>query len=327
MKQITEPADMCNHPTYLEIGATTPTPFHLKYEAFNFAGSIKLTPAKRMLQTAADAGLLDTNTVLIESSSGNLGIALAMLAAANDLKFTCVTDPNCNEAARAVMLAYGADVITVETPDANGSYLSARKQAVVTLCDSSETYLWLNQYSNKSNWESHYAATAPAVHEAFPKLRRLYIGTGTGGTLLGCIKYFADNAPKVEIIAVDSEGSVNFGGTPGKRRLPGLGSSEAMPFVQESKPSRVIFAAEIDAIRQCHRLARTGLLVGASTGVVVSAAISDLRSQGRSHTIRSEETVAISPDDGGRYLQTVYSESWLMDKFGVSSNELIGTSK
>ncbi len=132
--------------------------------------------------------------------------------------------------------------------------------------------MWLSQYTNPGNWRAHFRTTAPEIASHFPELDVLFVGTGTAGTLMGCARYFRKWQRPVRIVAVDSVGSVAFGGEPGRRMIPGLGMSMRPPLLDESYVDEVIRVEEADTIRTCHRLARRGFLFGGSTGSVVSAA-------------------------------------------------------
>jgi cysteine synthase A len=298
----------------------------LKCEGFNFAGSIKLKAATEMVEAAERAGLLMPGSVLIESSSGNLGVALSMIAASKGYRFLCVTDSRCNLSTRRLMDALGAQVHIVTEPDANGGFLGARIDYVRALCASNDRYVWLNQYTNPDNWKAHYRTTAPAIARQFPRLDVLFVGTGTTGTLMGCARYFREWHRPVWVVAVDSVGSVAFGGAPGLRMIPGLGTSIRPPLLDESYVDEVVRVEEADTIRACHRLARRGFLFGGSTGTVVSGAMGWLAE----HDALEPTAVAIAPDLGERYLDTIYQTNWLQDLYGedvLSSDELTSGSR
>ena len=285
----------------------------LKCEGFNFAGSIKLKAATEMVETAERDGLLTPNSIIVESSSGNLGVALSMLAASKGYRFLCVTDSRCNLATRRLMEALGSQVHVIAEPDPVAGFLGARLNFVRALCASDERYVWLNQYHNHSNWRAHYLTTAPAIARQFPQLDVLFVGAGTTGTLMGCARYFREWHRDVRIVAVDSVGSVSFGGPPGRRMIPGLGMSVRPPLLETSLVDDVVRVEEADAVRTCHRLARRGFLFGGSTGTVVSGAI-DWLSQNDAGGL---DAVAIAPDLGERYLDTVYQTNWVEDLFGA----------
>ncbi|WP_254716389.1 pyridoxal-phosphate dependent enzyme [Actinomadura sp. WMMB 499] len=194
---------------------------------------MKLKAAAAMVDAAERDGLLAAGSTIVESSSGNLGIALSLIAADRGLKFICVTDPRCNPASMRVMRALGAEVRVVSETDANGGFLESRIRYVRSLCEA-DGYVWLNQYANRNNWLAHYRGTAPAIDREFPDLEILFVGAGTTGTLMGCARYFREHRRPVTIVAVDAVGSVTFGGVPGPRMVPGLGTSSRPALVDES---------------------------------------------------------------------------------------------
>src|SRR5512135_2158076 len=129
----------------------------LKCEGFNFAGSIKLKAATEMVEAAERDGVLKPGSILVESSSGNLGVALSMIAASRGYRFLCVTDLRCNQSTRLLMEALGSQVHVITEPDANGGgLLGARMAYIRALCASDNRYVWLNQYTNQNNWMAHY---------------------------------------------------------------------------------------------------------------------------------------------------------------------------
>jgi 2,3-diaminopropionate biosynthesis protein SbnA len=285
---------------------------YLKCEGFNFAGSIKLKAATEMVEAAERDGVLTPGSILVESSSGNLGVALSMLAASKGYRFLCVTDSRCNLSTRRVIEALGSEVHIISDPGPHDGYLGARLAYVRMLCASDERYVWLNQYRNPDNWRAHYHRTAPAIAEAFPDLDVLFVGAGTTGTLMGCARYFRERGRPVRVIAVDSVGSVTFGGPPSRRLIPGLGTSVHPPMLDESIVDEVIMVEEADTVRACHRLARHGFLFGGSTGTVVSGAMRWLAE----HDANPLTAVTIAPDLGERYLDTIYQTNWLHALYG-----------
>ncbi|MFC5104896.1 2,3-diaminopropionate biosynthesis protein SbnA [Kibdelosporangium philippinense] len=312
MPVISVPQDFNSEELYVDLRSIFEHSLFLKCEGFNFAGSIKLKAAAEMVAAAERDGILRPQSVLVESSSGNLGVALSMIAASKGYQFLCVTDSRCNLSTRRLMEAFGSQVHIITEPDANGGFLGARIAHVRALCASDNRYVWLNQYANPGNWRAHYHRTAPAIAAAFPLLDVLFVGAGTTGTLMGCARYFRERHRPVRIVAVDSVGSVTFGGTPGPRMIPGLGTSVRPPLLDESYVDDVMHVDEVDTIRACHRLARKGFLFGGSTGTVVSGAM-DWLAQHNAHELTA---VAIAPDLGERYLDTVYQTNWTQDLYG-----------
>ena len=323
MPVITTPQAFNEEELYVDLHPIFGRALYLKCEGFNFAGSIKLKAANEMVEAAARNGILTPGSILIESSSGNLGVALSMIASSRGYGFLCVTDSRCNLMTRLLMEALGSQVHVITEPDPAGGLLGARIDFVRSLCDSDDRYVWLNQYSNPNNWKAHYRTTAPAIAREFPELDVLFVGVGTSGTLMGCARYFRDLGRPVRLVAVDSVGSVAFGGPPGRRMIPGVGSGVRPPLLDESYIDDVIHVEEPDTIRANHRLARRGFLFGGSTGTVVSGAMRWLAQ----HDAGNLTAVAIAADQGERYLSTLYQRKWIEDLYGadvLGPDELAG---
>lgn len=313
MPIITSPQDFNVDDLYVDLRHVIDRPIYLKCEGFNFAGSVKLKAAAAMVEAAEREGVLTADSIIVESSSGNLGIALSLIAASRGLKFVCITDPRCNPASMRVMRALGAEVRVVSDKDANGGYLGGRIAFVRGLCESDRRYVWLNQYANRNNWLAHYRGTAPAIDREFPDLEVLFVGAGTTGTLMGCARYFRERERPVTIVAIDAVGSVTFGGVPERRMVPGLGTSSRPALVDESFIDDVVHVPEPDTIRTVHALASRGFLFGGSTGTVVSGASRWLDEK---YPGEDPVAVAIAPDLGERYLDSIYEEGWVREHFG-----------
>jgi cysteine synthase A len=286
---------------------------YLKIEGLNPTGSIKLKTALGLIQDAEQRGRLSPGGSVIESSSGNLGIALSSVCAAKGYAFTCVVDPNTAAASVAHMRALGAEVVVVDTVDINGGYLHSRIAYIERRLAAEPDLVWLNQYANPANPRVHYEQTAAALLKELGRIDHLFVGVGSTGTFVGVAEYLRRHSPATRIVAVDACGSVTFGGAAGRRFIAGLGSSRRPELCRPELADEVVLVAEADAIRQCRRLARqTGLLVGGSTGSVIAAVI---QCAAGFHTRR--RVAAISPDLGDRYLQTVYHDDWVRERFGA----------
>jgi cysteine synthase A len=272
--------------------------------------------ALAMVEEAERSGRLQPGSVLVESSSGNLGVALSVLAASRGYGFVCVTDLRCNETTRRTMDALGTRVVVIREPDPDGGLLGARINYVKSLVASDRRCVWLNQYANPANAGVHFATTGPQVVAEFPELDVLFVGAGTTGTLMGCSRYFRqrqeDGHKAVRVVAVDAVGSVTFGGPPTSRMIPGLGTGVRPPQLDEELVDDVVLVEETDTIRTCRSLAGRGFLFGGSTGTVVSGAAAWLDVYGTPDLT----AVAIAPDLGERYLDTVYHDSWVEEIFG-----------
>ena len=312
MAVVAAPQEFNEHDLYVDLGSIFGRSLFLKCEGMNFAGSVKLKAATAMVDAAERAGTLRPGSLLVESSSGNLGVALSMIAASKGYGFLCVTDSRCNLATRLLMEALGAQVHIITEADPVSGLLGARMNFIRALCATDNRYVWLNQYENPNAWQAHYRSTGPSIAREFPQLDVLFVGAGTTGTLMGCARYFREHHPQVRIVAVDPVGSVSFGAPPANRMIPGLGMAVRPPLLDESYIDEVIHVEEPDTVRACHHLARRGFLFGGSTGTVVSGAMDWLTR----HGTPGLTAVALAPDMGQRYLETIYQTSWVADLYG-----------
>ena len=309
---------ICDSPESLVFGAcfirlrniVPPHTIVLKLEGFSVTGSIKIKTAKFLLDEMERAGKLKPGARIIESSSGNLGIALSMLCAARGYGFVCISDPNIATDAAKMIRAYNAELIIVKERDANGGYLQTRLSVLRSMLARDPDLRWTNQYENIANNDAHYATTGPEILSAVVAPDYVFIGAGTTGTLGGVSQYLRERSPSTKIIAVDSVGSVTFGGRPGRRKIPGLGSSTPPALRQYADFDDLVMIEEKKSIAMCRLMAQNGLLVGGSTGTVLQA----VRTYAN-HFHDQASVVAISPDLGDRYLDTIFSDDWILREF------------
>ncbi|MFI2238009.1 2,3-diaminopropionate biosynthesis protein SbnA [Streptomyces chrestomyceticus] len=316
MPIISEVQEYHEEDLFVDLRRTLGRRLYLKCEGFNFAGSIKLKAARAMVEAAEAGGVLRPGSILVESSSGNLGVALSIIAASKGYDFVCVTDNRANLATKQLIESMGGTVYTVTEPAAEGGFLGARLRVVQGLCESDDRYVWLNQYANPNNALAHYGTTAPAIAARFPDLKVAFIGAGTTGTLMGCARYFKEKRPDVTVVAVDAVGSVTFGGPSLPRAIPGLGTGVRPPLLDRSYVDDVIHVSEVETVRACHRLAKRGFLFGGSTGTVISGALRWLDEHAPAEDVTA---VAIAPDMGDRYLDSVYHRGWVEEMFGSAA--------
>src|SRR6185503_20461966 len=158
----------------------------LKLEGFNVTGSIKVKTAIKLVEDLEQRGIARPNeTVLVESSSGNLGLALSLVCAIKGYKFICVTDPNANRSTKKGMQLYGARVIVVKERDPAGGFLGSRLRRIERILQSEPNAIWLNQYANIANKNVHAEQTANEIAREFEKVDWVFVGSGTTGTLAG----------------------------------------------------------------------------------------------------------------------------------------------
>lgn len=316
MNVVSRPYDDINSGLYIDVGSILGHALVLKCEGLNFGGSIKMRAAASMMRAAVADAAFGADSILIESSSGNMGVALSATAASMGVRFVCVTDSRCNETAIAAMRAFGAHVVVLDEPDPVGGLLLARLNWIRDRLAGDSRYVWLDQYSNDANWQAHYRGTAPEIHARFPDLDVLFVGVGTGGTAMGCARYFADIGSELRIVAVDPIGSVSFGHPSERRLIPGLGAGVVPPLLDTTLVHDVVRVSEIDTIRMCRTLAGAGFLFGGSTGTVVHGARSWLAEH---DPARRCTALAISPDFGDRYLSTIYNDAWVDENYGPAA--------
>jgi 2,3-diaminopropionate biosynthesis protein SbnA len=290
----------------------------LKMEKYHPTGSIKFKTAVELLDTLEASGSLRPGQMVVESSSGNLGVALAFLCRQRGYRFTCVVDPNALSDNLQRIRDHGGHTAMVTAKDAGGGYLAARLAKVQALLALYPGAIWTNQYANPANARAHERFTAPAVLRNVPDVDVLVVGAGTTGTLLGCMQHMHRVAPRVKVVAVDSVGSVTFGGPSAPRKLPGIGSGVRPALADAVDALRrpdVHVIPEPDTIAMCRRLRdEHGVLVGASTGTVVCGLLQEARRHPAGRTF-----VAISPDGGERYQDTVFNDAWVRQAFPEES--------
>jgi N-(2-amino-2-carboxyethyl)-L-glutamate synthase len=285
-----------------------------KLEGFNPGGSAKDRPALHILQEAIRTGAVTAGSVVIESSSGNLGIGLAQVCRYLGLRFICVVDPKTTTQNISILRAYGAEIDMVSEPDpVTGEFLPARIHRVKELLRIIENSFWTNQYANLANARAHYRTTMREIAtELEGRVDYLFVATSTCGTLRGCADYVRDHGLSTKIFAVDAHGSVIFGGRPAKRLIPGHGAARRPELFRTGLADECVRVTDLECVVGCRRLVRSeAILAGGSSGAVV-AAVDKVKDRIR----RGATCVAIFHDRGERYLDTIYSDEWVAEHFG-----------
>lgn len=285
---------------------------YAKLESVNPGGSMKDRPALNIIRQGVESGAIRPGTVVIESSSGNMGIGLAQACSYYGLRFVCVVDPKTTQQNLLLLKVYGAEIDLVTEPDSNGEYLQARLHRVGQLLASNADGFWPNQYANLSNADAHQVTMREIVTALGEEVDYLFCATSTCGTLRGCATYVRENNHRTKIFAVDAEGSVIFGGREAKRLIPGHGASVTPPLYQPGLAEQCVHVTDLDCVVGCRRLVRQeAILAGGSSGAVITAVE---RKMGEIPNYAN--CVAILPDRGERYLDTIYSDSWVAEHFG-----------
>lgn len=280
-----------------------------KLELLNPGGSMKDRPARYIIERGLRDGTIAPGATIVESSSGNFGIALAMAARIYELQFVCVVDPKISPLNLRILGQLGARVEMVERPDPYGGYLHTRLERVRELLDEIPGAYWIDQYANPLNARCHYDGIGTEIVEAVGEDRVdvFVAAVSTTATLLGAARRLRDEWPDVRIVAVDAAGSVIFGGPAKTRDLPGIGSSRRPELLVEEEVDDVVYVDDYDSARGCRELLLgEGILAGGSSGAVI-AAVQRLAPE----LPRDARVVAILPDRGERYMDRVYDDAWM----------------
>jgi S-sulfo-L-cysteine synthase (O-acetyl-L-serine-dependent) len=277
-------------------GAFPRVEIYAKLEGFNPGGSIKDRPVLRMIQDAERQGQLlradGTRRIILDSSSGNAGIAYAMIGASMGYEVTLAVPASASEERRGRMRAHGAELILTDPLEgSDGAMFEARRLAAAD----PDRYAYLNQYDNASNWRAHYDGTGPEIiAQTHGRVTHVVAGVGTSGTVVGVGRRLREFNAAVEIVAAEPDGPVH--GIEGWKHLP----TAVTPGIYDaSVPTRTLRVRTEDAYTMGRRLAREeGLFVGPSSGAALVAALQVAA------TIDDGAIVVMFPDAGDRYLST-----------------------
>ncbi len=281
------------------ITAGLPGQIAAKLEFFNPAHSVKDRIGVALIDAAEQAGLIKEDTIIIEPTSGNTGIALAMVCAARGYKLALTMPETMSKERRMLLRAYGADLIL--TPGSDGMAGAIRKAEEFVATD--KRYIMPQQFQNPANPEIHRRTTAEEIwRDTGGTVDILVAGVGTGGTITGTGEVLKARKPGLQVVAVEPEGSpVLSGGQKGPHPLQGIGAGFIPDVLNTSIYDEVIRVSGEDAFATARRMAREeGLLVGISSGAAVSAA---LQVAGRGENA-GKLIVVIIPSFGERYLST-----------------------
>lgn len=290
---------------------------YAKLEGLNPGGSTKDRPAFNIIEQGVKSGLIQPGAVVIESTSGNMGIGLAQACSYFGLRLICVVDPKTTIQNIRLLRAFGAEVDLVMEPDPNtGEYLQARLNRVHELLDTVDNSFWPNQYANCLNPAAHHRTMAEIDRQLEGRVDYLFCATSTCGTIRGCSEYIREHSLSTETVAVDAVGSVIFGGKKSKRLIPGHGAAVRPLLYQEDLADHVVRVTDLDCVVGCRRLVRAeAVLAGGSSGGVIMAI-----DQMKAAIPSGANCVAILPDRGERYLDSIFSEEWVLEHFGDVSH-------
>jgi cysteine synthase A len=269
-----------------------------KLENFNPGGSVKDRICLAMIEDAEKSGRIKPGDTIVEPTSGNTGIGLALVAAVKGYNLILTMPDTMSEERRSLLVAYGAKLVL--TPDTRGMHGAIAKAE--ELCRENLRYFMPQQFSNPANPEMHYRTTGPELLEQLPKIDAFVSGVGTGGTITGAGRYLHEHSKnQVLVVAVEPANSpVLSGGEPGFHKIQGIGAGFVPKNLDSHAYNEIVKVSDEDAAEFSRRLAREeGILVGISSGANCCAALQIAQRLGKGKVV-----AVVFCDTGERYLTT-----------------------
>lgn len=268
---------------------------YLKLEKFNPGGSVKDRAVMGMIEKAEEWGLLTKDKVIVEPTSGNTGISLAMIGRLKGYKVIIVMPETMSIERRALIKAYGAELVLTEGAKGMKGAIEKAEQIIA----SGKEYFMPQQFLNLANPENHYKTTAEEIHKDLPDIDIFIAGVGTGGTISGVGKNLKEKNDKIEVIGVEPKKSpVISGGTPGSHKIQGIGAGFIPKIYNASVVDKIITIDDEEAFEGARKVAKEdGILIGISSGANIYAALKLAKELGPGKKI-----LTIAADGGEKYI-------------------------
>ena len=270
---------------------------YVKLEGFNLGSSVKDRAALGMIEAAEKSGRLKPGGTIVEPTSGNTGISLALISSLKGYKIIIIMPDTMSVERRSIIAAYGAEIIL--TDGAKG--MKGAIEKAEELLKNNPDYFMPQQFENSANPEMHYKTTGEEIIKDLPDLDAFVAGVGTGGTITGIGKKLKEFNPDIKIIAVEpTDSAVLSGEKPGKHKLQGIGAGFIPKILDLSVIDEVIRISNDKAFEFCRIISRqNALFLGISSGAAIAAAYETAKKLGK-----GKKVLAVSPDGGEKYLST-----------------------
>ncbi len=288
----------------------------VKMESLNPGGSVKDRVGIAMLEDGERKGVISPGATIIEPTSGNTGMGLAMCAAVKGYKMIFTMPDKMSEEKRSLLRAFGAKIVITPTgvpPNSPENYIRVAER----LCKETPNSFMPNQYRNQANPGVHYRTTGPEVwRQTEGRIDAFVCGVGTGGTITGTGRYLKERKKTIRVVGADPEGSIFYDRFHGRKeeartyKVEGIGEDFMPETLDMSVIDDIVRVSDMEAFHMARRLAREeGILAGGSGGAAVSAALRVAQDLEKGKTI-----VALLPDTGRNYLTKLFSDTWMREQ-------------